>query len=87
MSEPPEKDALLEEGRQLASLRDDLIAQGVDPSRLEIPRASSSGRGWWVISGDELHAALHRVADGDDPDIAYAELYANSDPGGEMGDA
>jgi hypothetical protein len=33
---------------------------------------------WWVISGSELMAALHRVFAGEDPDIAYAELYANS---------
>ena len=29
--------SLAEQGRQLASRRDDLIAAGVDPSRLEIP--------------------------------------------------
>lgn len=34
--------------------------------------------GWWVISGEELLAALHRVHEGEDPDLAYAELYANS---------
>lgn len=33
---------------------------------------------WWVISSVELLAALRRVAAGEDPDIAYAELYANS---------
>lgn len=37
-----------------------------------------SGLGWWVISGDELLQALHRVADGESPDLAYAELYANT---------
>jgi hypothetical protein len=35
-------------------------------------------RGWWVISGDELLAALHRVHKGEDPELAYAELYANT---------
>lgn len=34
--------------------------------------------GWWTIAGEELLAALHRVHDGDDPDVVYAELYANS---------
>ncbi len=34
--------------------------------------------GWWVIAGEELLAALHRVSAGENPDLAYAELYANS---------
>lgn len=33
--------------------------------------------GWWVINGHALLAALRRVQQGDDPDIVYAELYAN----------
>jgi len=33
---------------------------------------------WWVINGAELLAALRRVSAGDDPDLAYAELYANT---------
>lgn len=33
---------------------------------------------WWVISSTELIAALRRVSQGEHPDIAYAELYANS---------
>ena len=35
--------------------------------------------GWWAISGEALMDALHRVADGEDPDLIYAELYANSE--------
>lgn len=35
--------------------------------------------GWWVIHGSALLDGLRRVADGDDPDVVYAELYANSD--------
>lgn len=35
--------------------------------------------GWWTISGEALLAALHRVAAGDNPDLVYAELYANSE--------
>lgn len=37
------------------------------------------GLGWWSISGDELLALLRRVAAGEDPDLVYAETYANSD--------
>lgn len=33
----------------------------------------------WVIKGEELLDALRRVQGGDDPDIVYAELYANSE--------
>lgn len=33
---------------------------------------------WWVINSTELLSALKRVADGDDPDIVYVELYANA---------
>lgn len=35
--------------------------------------------GWWTISGAALLDALKRAHDGEDPDIVYAELYANSD--------
>ena len=34
--------------------------------------------GWWAISGEALIDALRRVAAGEDPDLIYAELYANS---------
>ena len=36
---PADCDALRKEGRRLASQRDDLIAQGVDPDALEVPLA------------------------------------------------
>jgi hypothetical protein len=32
---------------------------------------------WWMIEGDDLLAMLRRVRDGEDPDIVYAEEYAN----------
>lgn len=32
---------------------------------------------WWSISGDDLLAMLRRVANGEDPDMVYAEAYAN----------
>lgn len=38
----------------------------------------TSDMGWWCIAGEELMDALKRARDGDDPDIVYAELYANS---------
>lgn len=38
-----------------------------------------SDLGWWTISGETLLDALRAVADGEDPDMVYAELYANSD--------
>ena len=41
--------------------------------------------GWWAISGHELLAALRRAASGDDPDVLYAELYANSSTSPDTG--
>lgn len=35
--------------------------------------------GWWAISGSEFLRALRLVADGSDPDLVYAEFYANSE--------
>lgn len=35
--------------------------------------------GWWIIHGDNLMTALHLVAQGDDPDLVYAEMYANAE--------
>ena len=34
--------------------------------------------GWWVISGEALLDMLQQVADGETPDLVYAEHYANS---------
>jgi len=34
--------------------------------------------GWWTISGVAILEALRRVDNGEDPDMVYAELYANS---------
>lgn len=33
---------------------------------------------WWVINGAELMSALMDAADGDDPEVVYLELVANS---------
>jgi len=35
--------------------------------------------GWWTISGEALLESLRRCHRGEDPDLVYAELYANSD--------
>lgn len=35
--------------------------------------------GWWAISGEVLLDGLRRCAAGEDPDLVYAEMYANSD--------
>ncbi len=35
--------------------------------------------GYWVISGEDFMAAMKRAATGEDPDLLYAEYYANSD--------
>lgn len=35
--------------------------------------------GWWVIKGEVLLDALRRVSEGEDPDLVYAELYANTE--------
>lgn len=33
---------------------------------------------FWVISANDLMVMLRRVAAGEDPDVVYAEHYANS---------
>lgn len=35
--------------------------------------------GWWAVSGDDLMAMLRAAASGADPDLLYAEHYANSE--------
>lgn len=35
--------------------------------------------GWWIIHGDEILESLRAVANGENPDVVYAELYANCD--------
>jgi hypothetical protein len=44
----------------------------------ELRSDESPPLGWWTISGAQLLDALKRVASGEDPDLVYAELYANS---------
>lgn len=35
--------------------------------------------GWHVISGEHLLESLQRVAAGEDPDLVFAELWANAE--------
>jgi hypothetical protein len=42
--------------------------------------------GWWSISGSALLEMLRRVACGEDPDLVYAEAYANAEHEYEEGD-
>ena len=35
--------------------------------------------GWHVISGEDLLAMLRRVSEGEDPDMVYAEEWANAE--------
>jgi hypothetical protein len=35
--------------------------------------------GWHVISGEHLLELLRRVADGEDPDLVYLEVYVNAE--------
>jgi hypothetical protein len=37
---------------------------------------------WWVIEGEFLMSLLRRAHKGEDPDLLYAEAYANSDTEG-----
>ena len=41
---------------------------------------------WFSISGEEILQALHDVAKGMDPDLAYARIKAESEPGGVSSD-
>jgi hypothetical protein len=68
-----------------------LITAGPDRipcDRTEPPRdLTSTDLGWWAISGASLLDALHRTHAGEDPDLVYTELYANSDHGTAPGEA
>ena len=35
--------------------------------------------GWWCIAGEQLLDLLRRSHGGENPDLLYAEAYANSD--------
>lgn len=35
--------------------------------------------GWWTISGEDFMEAMKRTHAGEDPDLVYAEYYANSE--------
>ena len=46
---------------------------------VDIERSGLVDLGWWTISGDELLRLLREAHGGADPDLLYAEAYANSD--------
>lgn len=50
-----------------------------DPEGMAPPprRPEQSGLGWWTISGEALLDMLREVDAGADPDLVYAEHYAN----------
>lgn len=37
-----------------------------------------SGMGWWTLTGDDFLAAMKRAHAGEDPELVYAEYYANA---------
>lgn len=44
-----------------------------------MPEQQEQQLGWWTISGADMLAMLRRAHAGEDPDLIYAEAYANSD--------
>lgn len=40
---------------------------------------TSPANQWWTINGQELFDALTRAYAGDDPNLVYMELFANSE--------
>jgi len=34
---------------------------------------------WWAVDERMIMIMLHRVADGEDPDVVYAEYYVNAE--------
>jgi len=44
----------------------------------DLAPAAPRDLGWWVIQGQAILDALHRVHSGDHPDIVMAELFANA---------
>lgn len=44
-----------------------------------VPEQATPSLGWHVISGECLLAMLRRCAAGEDPDMVYAEEWANAD--------
>lgn len=75
-ADPAPLDAVLEEGRQLASEREDLIAGGADPAELEVPLAPDLlTEGRWVRTfrtGIPVPAgAVHLVSVGEGDGIRH----------------
>lgn len=45
----------------------------------QTPGETMSDLGWWTISGEALLDLLRRAHAGEDPDLLYAEEYANAE--------
>jgi hypothetical protein len=45
----------------------------------QVEEGAGSDLGWWVIHGGVLMELMQRAAAGEDPDMLYAEHYANCD--------
>lgn len=45
----------------------------------DLPSGQSNSLGWWGIAGSELLDLLRRAHAGENPDLLYAEAYANSE--------
>jgi len=43
------------------------------------PGETMADLGWWTISGEALLDLLRRAHAGEDPDLLYAEEYANAE--------
>lgn len=55
------------------------LADGYIEVEIEVDVDTQDPEGWWIIGGTEILAALRKVAEeGTDPDVVYAELYANA---------
>jgi hypothetical protein len=42
--------------------------------------------GWWTMSGEALMEMMRRCYNGEDPDLVYAEEYANAEHEEEVSD-
>ena len=63
----------------LATVRNALVLRREASSGAGTVSQDEDEREWWTIAGSALQAALHRAHEGEDPEIVYAEMYANSE--------
>lgn len=53
---------------------------------MELEREPAQDLGWHVVSGEDFLAMLIRAYSGEDPDLLFAEWWANADHEWEDGD-